>query len=269
MPLITRLCLQEVDKAQLRWLRALLGPAGFEGCCSLDAALGGGGSHGLALFWDAAKATAVGPPRLTALALRGDKYALMQRLTRRAPTTTAGSDAAAAPSATFVLVTTHLKAGMSARFEEDRARQAAALVEAVDSFAAAGEAVAAAGDLNAHPTAIGADNDGRRLEPRALDLLYERGFRCAHREVGEAAVPAYSNWSGWEDRDVKATFDHVLLRGDGVVATAALRVPSAADVAASACRLPNPDYPSDHVSLVVEVRVGGGGGETASRLSVK
>ena len=52
--------------------------------------------------------------------------------------------------------------------------------------------------------------------------------------------------------EVKTAFDQVLLRGEGLSAVAALQVPAAAAVAASAFRLPHADWPSDHLSLVVE-----------------
>ena len=95
--------------------------------------------------------------------------------------------------------------------------------------------------------------DGTRLAPLALPRLHGGGFRCAHAEVAGELHP-YTYWAGWQDSEVKTRFDHVLLRG-AVAPTASLHVPRPALVAASATRLPNSNYPSDHVSMVVELQL--------------
>jgi len=199
---------------------------------------------------------AVGQPVLAALGLRGDKYLLLQRL---APEGVEGEENA------FVLGTTHLKAGLSARFEERRAKEAHVLLEVLGRFLRReDEAVVLAGDLNAHPSPIAQDAEGERLMPLALPVLMEHGgFRCAYTQVA-GAPPTYTYWAGWTNRDVKTTFDHVLLRG-GLMATAALAMPDAALLSTSACRLPNSQYPSDHLSLVVEL--GWGGGQASGQAS--
>ena len=78
----------------------------------------------------------------------------------------------------------------------------------------------------------------RRLEATAVPRLIEGGFRCAYCELRNGSALPYTTWAGWVDREVRTAYDHVLLRGDLVRATAALEVPSAVDVAASVCRLP-------------------------------
>jgi hypothetical protein len=161
------------------------------------------------------------------------------------------SGAAAAAARTLVLATTHLKAGVSSFFEAVRARQAEMVLSAIDGFAGRDEVVALAGDMNAHPVGLAADNDGHRLDALAIPRLVSGGFRSAYDECG--ASPRWTNWSGWTDREVKVAFDHVMLRGGGVAPAAALTMPTSADVAASECRLPNANYPSDHVSLVVDL----------------
>ena len=143
----------------------------------------------------------------------------------------------------------------SNRQEAEREKQAAALLAALAGFAASeDEPVLLAGDLNAHHAPLPAvERDGAPLPPRALDALRRGGLRCAHTEAA-GAPPPFTYWAGWSDRDVKTAFDHCLLRGRRVRAAAALGMPSAEAVAASGCRLPHADYPSDHLSLVVEVQ---------------
>ena len=70
---------------------------------------------------------------------------------------TTESAVAGGPRTTFVLATTHLKAGVSSQYENVRAKQATTLLSALDRFCAsesesaggAAEAVVLAGDLNA------------------------------------------------------------------------------------------------------------------------
>jgi len=163
-----------------------------------------------------------------------------------------------------VLATTHLKAGLNSNKELVRAAQAEAAVEALDEFATSNEVVLLAGDLNAHPTSLTRDNDGRRLKAHALPVFYSHGFRCAYQEAAPACLPPlYTHWGGWSDRDVRYACDHILMRGP-VTSAAALRVPATEDIEASACRLPNSDYPSDHVSLLVECVLGAGVGGSAA-----
>ena len=146
---------------------------------------------------------------------------------------------------TFVVGTTHLKAGLCRTGEGQRAEQAEALLHALCSFARSDEAIVLAGDFNSSNTATPQDHDGLRLQPLALPrLIAGGGFRCAYTEA-TGAPPPYTYWGGWVGSEVRATFDHVLLHGP-VHAVGALEVPASAAVRASPCRLPNADYPSDH-----------------------
>jgi hypothetical protein len=60
-------------------------------------------------------------------------------------------------------------------------------------------------------------------------------------------------------QQVRTRFDHVLVRGR-IVPTAVLALPASHLIKASGTRLPNAMYPSDHVSMAVELRLGGEGG---------
>ena len=117
----------------------------------------------------------------------------------------------------------------------------------------------------AHSAVVDCSRDGSPLAPLALPRLYRGGFRCAHTEVAGTPHP-YTYWAGWADSEVKTRFDHVLLRG-AVAPTASLHVPRSALVRALTTRLPNPNYPSDHVSMVVELQLGASKGVRAVALS--
>jgi hypothetical protein len=107
-----------------------------------------------------------------------------------------------------------------------------------------------AGDLNAHHGPALAE-DGTTLQPRALPaLLGDGALRCAYAEAS-GAPPGFTYLAGWSNREVKMAFDHVLLRG-GVAAAAALLPPSEGDIEEGVL-LPNANFPSDHLSLVVDL----------------
>ena len=184
--------------------------------------------------------------------VRGEQRVLLQRL--RVVTGDGGGDAADG-GGTFVLATTHLKAGTCGRWEGERAKQAATLLHAVEQFCRADEPVVLGGDFNAHHSPLALDNDGKCLEPLAVPALLRGGFRCAQTEAAGAPHP-FSYWAGWVDREVKTCFDHILIRGAGLVAAASLQVPAADEIARGACRLPNAGFPSDHLPLAAEVRLG-------------
>lgn len=255
----TAIFLQEVDHEQLRWLRALLGPRGYIGVCVSDLEAlkcrGVGGDerqHGVALFWDTSRLEAVGEAEAVGISIRGNQVVLMQRLAFCGGDIGRNDDET---GGTFVLATTHLKHGLSQSFEEVRAEQASDMLDAINRFIKSdNEPVLLGCDLNSHPTSLLVDN-GNKLEPLTIDLLTQRGdFRCGYSEA-MGTSPPFTYWAGYSDREVKVGVDHILIRGGGIRATRALQIPDHGDVAASACRLPNDSYPSDHLSLVLDVKL--------------
>eukprot|EP01079_Euglenida_sp_SAG-EU17-18_P011814 gene11814-324_t len=235
------LALQEVSPDQMAWLGALLEPRGFACACTL----GGSRSHGEALFWDTALLTASGPSEVHQLG--GGKTLLTQPLV-------AVQGNRSTPPASLLLATTHMKAGLCRPAEKVRTGQAASVVRALETAApvASEFAIILAGDLNSLPCPLLIDNDGERLDPYALPRLLAGGLRNAHTDLGPHAAPRYTTWAGWQDREVRAVLDYVLIWGN-ISASAALQEPSCASVLSSPCRLPNKDFPSDHIPLVIDL----------------
>jgi len=79
--------------------------------------------------------------------------------------------------------------------------------------------------------------------------LLKAGFQS-----GYGGFPAWTTWAGWSDHDVKAVLDYILLKG-ALIPRACLDVPKETWVLDYPDRLPNPDYPSDHICLVVDVEL--------------
>jgi hypothetical protein len=80
-----------------------------------------------------------------------------------------------------------------------------------------------------------------------IPALEASGFRNAY-----ARCPSFTTWCGFEDRDVKATFDYILTKGP-VETRAVLELPSEEYVVQFAERLPNSTCPSDHLCLVADL----------------
>jgi 2'-5' RNA ligase len=130
------LCLQEVDAAQLSWLRLLLTPHGWVGVAANEKMKGGG--HCCALFWRKAVLTAVGSPLVCVLD-GGAHMLLLQRLQPVAAAAVAAGESGETRSArtnAFVLATTHLKAGVAAGMEARRVQQVRTVLAQLGAFAA-------------------------------------------------------------------------------------------------------------------------------------
>lgn len=155
----------------------------------------------------------------------------------------------------FTAVCTHLKAGLVEEAESMRATQAAKLLQFLDRHT---NAVVLA-DLNAHcrQTLVAGRphtaHSDELLEPRAYPLLTGE-LRSAYKEV-LSDEPNYTCWGGWSDREVRLVCDYILLKGDLFQPRRVLQVPTVEDVTGYAERLPNPDYPTDHVPLVADLAI--------------
>lgn len=89
-----------------------------------------------------------------------------------------------------------------------------------------------------------------------------REFTSAYAAV-LGREPAFTSWGGFADQEVRGVFDYILCRGR-FSPSRALATPTRAEVLAFAERLPNAAYPSDHLPLVAELLLSGGGAAEAA-----
>lgn len=198
---------------------------------------------GVALLWREDRLTAVGKHEIWKLSPSSVMVALAQRLRLD-------------DQQEFLAVVTHLKAGLNAASEAERCIQAETLIRNVRNAKLPTIVLA---DLNADRRPVLGDEGV--LEPCCHPSLLRSGFRSAVQDVlGEEFV--YTCWGGWVGHDVESVFDYVLLysgdeeAGGGVRRIEARRVlamPSSEDVVRFPDRLPNPEYPSDHFSVVADL----------------
>jgi len=152
----------------------------------------------------------------------------------------------------LVVCSTHLKAGFSTQFEGTRSKQVAELVRQLDDFAG-GDPIVLGADLNAHfapymrCTSETCLDPQELVEPEVVPSLESAGFSSAY-----GSYPSFTTWSGWLDRDVKATLDYIMIRGK-VSAKSALTLPPDSAIGEHPERLPNDFCPSDHLCLVADV----------------
>ena len=152
----------------------------------------------------------------------------------------------------LIVCSTHLKAGFSAEMEEQRLRQAVTLEHHLTKLASDAAATIIAADLNAHYadyalcTTRGCCDLAARVEPKAISFLCQAGFQPAYPEF-----PSFTAWSGWLDRDVKASLDHILYRGP-IKPKAVLEIPPEELICQWPELLPNSSWPSDHLHLMAD-----------------
>jgi len=145
------------------------------------------------------------------------------------------------------------KAGLKPQDEQDRAKQVDDLLAVLERF---GDNVILAGDFNAHIDALpffvphGCDSKPD-LECLAIPRLLQGGFHCAVRDATGEPMN-FSQWGRRGDVEIKSVIDHVMLRGSALSAIGALNAVEDAAVIESGC-LPNIDFPSDHIPVVVDV----------------
>ncbi|GAB5358212.1 hypothetical protein AAMO2058_000438500 [Amorphochlora amoebiformis] len=142
---------------------------------------------------------------------------------------------------TFVVVNTHLKAGLEQPYEDFRVEQLKCLLERVKDFQRKNEDIVLCGDLNAHIETYDS------VKALAYPFLKQCGFLNAYGQY-----PLYTHWGGWIDCEVKVVFDYILYLGN-IKVVKILEMPSEDVISSSPERLPNNRYPSDHMSLVADL----------------
>lgn len=165
----------------------------------------------------------------------------------------------------FTAVATHLKAGLTEDAETARVQQAEVLLQKASRHAN----LVLLADLNSHctPVALGggpeaasvAAEEERKLEPRAYPLLAGSLSSACRDVLGDE--PNFTCWGGWEDREVRLICDYVLVKGDLLRPRRVLQVPDPLEVVRYAARLPNDEFPSDHVPIVADFAVACSNGE--------
>lgn len=231
------ICLQEVDVNRFEDFKLALNEAGYEGLYCKKAWKKT--KDGSAVFWRSAR-----------FLLQCSEAVLLKRDTNMKALLVK----LAAPAGILVTVCcTHLKCGMEN--ENIRLEQIGNLEKSLELFAA-GTAIILCGDLNSHFAPIRlctsecCCDTSCTFEPKVIPALESSGFRNAY-----ARFPSFTTWCGFEDRDVKATFDYILTKGP-VETCAVLELPSEEYVVQFAERLPNSTCPSDHLCLVADLEFG-------------
>lgn len=214
---------------------------------------------GVAIFWRAGR-LAEGLRRAVFLeqGIRRSKAAQVALLQRLSLEGDAGC--AASNHRSLVVCSTHLRA--HAGHHELRMQQAAEVVTALTDFARTGEAQVVFADVNSDAAAaeLGGSTES------VLEYFHACGYRCAYRSLqgqqpraaapashGGHRLPAYTTWAGWASGDFRAVCDHIFVSKDiHVVAALDVPAPEVLEVPFPE-RLPNYEWPSDHMSLVVDV----------------
>eukprot|EP00747_Dinoflagellata_sp_TGD_P202160 gnl/TRDRNA2_/TRDRNA2_75654_c0_seq1.p1 gnl/TRDRNA2_/TRDRNA2_75654_c0~~gnl/TRDRNA2_/TRDRNA2_75654_c0_seq1.p1 ORF type:complete len:408 (+),score=66.87 gnl/TRDRNA2_/TRDRNA2_75654_c0_seq1:82-1305(+) len=142
-------------------------------------------------------------------------------------------------------VVTHFKAGLDVEAERMREVQARSLLQQLRGH----REVILLADLNAHCRPW-TDGTGATVQPMAYPLLGTT-LHSAYATV-TGTEPAFTHWGGLADREVRGVFDYVFFRGPRLAPLRVLRAPDAAQILRFPERLPNPEYPSDHVPLAVD-----------------
>jgi len=168
----------------------------------------------------------------------GQQVALLQRLRLTSgPTTGLGKS--------IVVCATHLRASAD---DAHRMQQAAGVVSALTDFSRGDPQIILADVNSCAPleAAFAGPPSG------AFDYFSACGYRCAYRSIGHG-LPSFTTWAGWASGDFRAVCDHIFVKG-AVEVMAVLDVPDSATFAAEFPeRLPNDYFPSDHISLVVDL----------------
>eukprot|EP00929_Paragymnodinium_shiwhaense_P001800 TRINITY_DN102009_c0_g1_i1.p1 TRINITY_DN102009_c0_g1~~TRINITY_DN102009_c0_g1_i1.p1 ORF type:complete len:521 (-),score=95.57 TRINITY_DN102009_c0_g1_i1:133-1695(-) len=175
----------------------------------------------------------------------------------------------------FLAVAVHLKAGLNAEAECVREAQAEELLLRLRGAQLPCVVLA---DTNAHCRHLmGADR--QPLAPKVYPHLVEGGLRSAYAEVckelgddqqqqsdaalrlwknvegASAAEPNFTCWCGWHGYDVIGVFDYIFVMGRRFHVRNVLEMPSAFEVLRHDDRLPNEEFPSDHIPLVADLEL--------------
>jgi len=239
--------LQEVDlltvddeklEAHDAEIRHDLESAGYDGAFARKH---GRASDGVALFWRQSRLRREGDPETWSLGA-SVHVALAQRLCLD-------------NKWQFLAVATHLKAGLFSEAETAREKQSHRLLQLLKPHPSA----IVLADLNAHcgvpVTSGGSDAEvkGTMSQPRAYPLLVN-SLKSAYKAV-QGEEPNFTCWGGWADREVRIICDYILTKGTMFRPWRVLQVPTVASIVKYAERLPNWDFPSDHVPLAADLNV--------------
>mmetsp|Transcript_35702 Transcript_35702/g.70683 ORF Transcript_35702/g.70683 Transcript_35702/m.70683 type:complete len:318 (+) Transcript_35702:117-1070(+) len=168
---------------------------------------------------------------------KGQQVALLQRLRLTFGPT--------GPAKSIVVCATHLRASAD---DAHRMRQASEVVSALAGFSRGDPQVVLA-DVN---SCAPLEAPFAGPPSGAFDYFAACGYRCAYRSVGHR-LPSFTTWAGWASGDFRAVCDHIFVKGP-VEVMAVLDVPDSATFEAEFPeRLPNGYFPSDHMSLVVDL----------------
>lgn len=237
---------------------------------------------GVAVFWRGGgggleealrRGVFLGPPRSP-----GAQVALLQRLRlppEAAPTTASalapapgqqrgGEEGAAEAtggrpgSRSIVVCATHFRASADDAF---RMQQAAEVVTALSDFSRGDEQILLA-DVN---SAAPRNGEMGGAATTVFEYLHACGYRCAYRSIGQHlhgkktssvpldGFPRYTTWAGWATGDFRGVCDHIFV-SSGIYVAGVLDVPTDEPFAtAFPERLPNDEFPSDHMSLVADL----------------
>jgi len=237
------ICLQELDAISWPDIQRALQQRGY--CQGISAKAKGGANNFVAMFWKEEVLQAVGESEIVYLKAQGTIAAVIQRFRFRCE----GPE--------FVAMTTHLKAGLRLKDEQDRSKLVDDLLSVLGNFTKLDDIVFFTGDFNAHLEDLhffgdyGADG-ASKLPGLALPRLLKAGFRCAVQEATGGRPLAFSQWCWRSDVEIRSVIDHVLLRGPSLASQASLAAPSEAEVI-EAGGLPNARHPSDHIPVVVDI----------------
>nr|CAD7445236.1 unnamed protein product [Timema bartmani] len=231
------ICLQEVD--HFNFLKKVLGSLGYSGmffpkpdspCLYIK---GNNGSDGCAIFY------------------RKDKLELLKMETRILEVWRVQSNQVAillllklrGTGREICVATTHLKARNGALLSTLRNEQGKDFLEFVRAHAGP-RPVLLCGDFNAEPT-----------EPVYHTILSHEFLRLASAYASlsvRGEEPPYTTWKVREEGEVCHTIDYVFYSRDSFSVDSLLEFPSGEDIGEG--RVPSWNYPSDHFSLVCDLR---------------
>eukprot|EP00092_Neocalanus_flemingeri_P008352 GFUD01009006.1.p1 GENE.GFUD01009006.1~~GFUD01009006.1.p1 ORF type:complete len:302 (+),score=89.01 GFUD01009006.1:133-1038(+) len=144
----------------------------------------------------------------------------------------------------ITILVTHLKAKESPEFIEERKNQSSDICKLVKEIKIQKKTnIILAGDFNAS------------MEEPAYQLVRKAGMSSAYESV-LGAEPEYTTWKVRGQRgsppesEKKRTIDFVFYDSDVIKPAAVLQVPDEAEIGPG--RLPNMEFPSDHMLLVVK-----------------
>ncbi|XP_064482291.1 nocturnin-like isoform X2 [Ornithodoros turicata] len=229
------MCLQEVD--HYNFLRSTLGRIGFAGvffpkpdspCCYVK---DNNGPDGCAFFYDQDKFELISCEKrvLQVFTCPSNQVTLLCILRRK-------SD-----GAQLCVVTTHLKARQGMLLTSLRHEQGKDLMKFVRTHRG-GRPTIITGDLNAEP-----------WEPVYKTLLGQKDLGLESSYAVDEQEPPYTTWKIREEGEVKHTIDYIFFSRRDFTLEARLQLPSEGDIGPG--RVPSLAYPSDHFSLVVDLRL--------------